>query len=130
MVFVDDLRLTDAEGRELLRNGGFDAGSDYWFIKTHEHLSWHVKQLALQIYFEQGLVGLTLFTVLTLMTFAHLWRGVLFGDGLTLAVLAGLAGFLAIGLVGSLFDAPRLTLMYFGLTGIGIWHLERKQARA
>lgn len=130
VVLVDDLQLTGPNGSKLLRNGGFSAGGDYWFIKTHEHLSWHVKNLWVAIYFEQGLLGVVLFTLLTLLVAARLVRGVRAGSRFALAVLASMVGFLAIGTVGSLFDAPRLTLLYFGVAALGIRHLAGGTSRA
>lgn len=123
LVAVDDLRLVDAQGNDLLRNGDFSAGGDHWLIKTHEHLSWHIKNLWLAVYFDQGLIGVVVFTLLTLLILVSLVRGIGAGDRFAVAVLAGMGGFLAVGLVGSLFDAPRLTLLYFGLAALGMRQL-------
>jgi glycopeptide antibiotics resistance protein len=123
VVMVDDLQLTGPDGGNLLSNGGFEDGAEHWFIKTHEHLSWHVKNLWVATYFDQGLIGVMLFTLLSLLIIATLVRGIRSGSRFALAVLAGLMGFLAIGTVGSLFDAPRLTLLYFGLSALGVRHL-------
>jgi O-antigen ligase len=66
-----------------------------------------------QIFFEQGLAGLLAFGILVVIALARLtasaWRGDLFATTL----LAALGGFLLVGLFDSLFDAPRLTALFF-----------------
>ena len=111
---VDDVELVDASGKNLVANGGFEGGHDHWFFSSAlTHLPWHIKNLWLQVFFEQGWIGFVLFAALSTAALARLarlaWGGEIFATGL----LAGMAGFLAVGTFDSVFDAPRLTLLYF-----------------
>ena len=45
----------------LIRNGDFSKGADYWFFKTHSHLPWHIKNLWVEVLFDQGWFGLATF---------------------------------------------------------------------
>jgi VanZ family protein len=113
LIDVDNVRLVDREGRNLVANGDFSQGSDRWFFSTDNHLPWHLKNLWVEILFEQGWFGLLAFAALVLYSLAQLaaqaWRGRPFSA----VLLASLGGFLTVGVVDSLFDAPRFTLLFF-----------------
>ncbi|MCC7487778.1 MAG: hypothetical protein IT529_22640 [Burkholderiales bacterium] len=112
-VEVDNVALLDAAGRNLVRNGGFDDGSAWWFFSSdHHHLPWHAKNLELHLLFEQGLAGLVLVAVLTMVAMWRYARRARDADPLAAAALAGLAGFLVVGLFDSLLDVTRLTLLF------------------
>lgn len=111
---VDEIELIDADGKNLLLNGSFEAGHDHWFFSSATtHLPWHIKSLWLQVFFEQGWIGLLLFAGLTAATLARLSRLAWDGEIIATGLLAAMAGFLVVGTFDSVFDAPRLTLVYF-----------------
>lgn len=115
VVEVDNasLRLLP-DDRELLRNGGFTDANDYWFFSSdRHHLPWHIKNLALNLYFEMGWTGLLAASVLALGTAARL-----LGRALTAprpfdaaAWLAALVGLQVVGLFDSLVEVPRIALL-------------------
>lgn len=125
LVEIDNISLSDQTGQELLRNGNFSAGTDYWFYRTYSHLPFHIKNLWVGLFFEQGVLGVLLFTGLTLVICWQLsvrsWHGELFA----IALLSSLIGFFGVGLFGSLFDAPRLTLLFFTVL---LWGAARQGA--
>ncbi len=113
LVDVDDVSLRDESGHELVKNGSFSAGMDHWFFATDNHLPWHFKDLWLQLYFEQGGVGLALFAALVVYAFivlARRWREPEFPAP---ALAAALVAFLTVGVVDSLFDVPRMALLFY-----------------
>lgn len=119
LVDVDNVRLLDERGMNLLRNGDFSQGGDAWFFKTHSHLPWHIKNLWVETYFSQGLLGLiALLSLLALFlnrAVAGLWRG----DPLATALTASVTGMLVVGVFDSLLDTPRIALLFLGLILIG-----------
>ncbi len=121
VVDIDNLRLLDSRGNNLLGNGGFSMGGDYWFFKTHSHLPWHIKNFWVHLLFEQGWVGLLLFTSLILFALARLGRMAWRGQPLAWVWLASLLGMLTVGMFDSLVDTPRLAtlLVAFSLLGAG-----------
>ena len=47
-----------AQATELLANGDFNRGLAHWFYSSDKHhMPWHAKNLAVHLYFEQGLLG-------------------------------------------------------------------------
>lgn len=116
---VDNLHLLDAGGNELLCNGGFERGGDCWFFKTHGHLPWHIKNLWVHLLFEQGWLGLALFSALTLLALARSARAAWNGARLAWVVLASLSGLLTVGMFDSLLDAPRLATLLLLLLLLG-----------
>ncbi len=122
LLAVDNLSLRDPAGRELLRNGDFQAGGDFWFMRTHEHLAWHIKNLWVALLFEQGWLGLLAFSLLLPALLLHLGLRAWHGNPTAAAVVTALSGFLALGLFASPFDVPRLVTLFtltaaFGLHG-------------
>ena len=110
---VDSVSMRDKAGHELVQNGGFAEGMDHWFFATNNHLPWHFKDLWLQLYFEQGGVGLALFAALVVYAFivlARRWREPEFPAP---ALAAALVAFLTVGVVDSLFDVPRMALLFY-----------------
>lgn len=112
-VDIDDISVKDGDGRELLRNGGFSKGMDFWFFASDNHLPWHLDNTWLQIAFEQGLSGLVAFAGLVLCAILALVRRLRTGDPFAPALAAALAAFLVLSLLNSLFDFPRITTMIY-----------------
>jgi len=122
LIDVDGVQLQTESGERLIRNGDFSAGGDYWFFKTHGHLPWHIKNLWVEILFEQGWFGSISFLVLLAVVVGRLAPALWRGDRLAGVLLAAIAGFLSVGLFGSLFDAPRIATLFFllvVLSGMG-----------
>ena len=131
VVDVDNLRLLDRDGHDLLCNGDFSHGGDCWFFKTHSHLPWHIKNVWVHVLFEQGWVGLILFSAVIALALSRLARAGWQGHRLAWAWLASLSGLLAVGMFDSLLDAPRLAtlLLLLLLLGCGQPWVERTRSR-
>jgi hypothetical protein len=113
---IDNVSLRSAvDHRELVRNGDFSEANTWWFFSSdHHHLPWHVKNLGLNLYFEMGWPGLLAYAgMLGSACAALLRRSRPAGHGVPPAVwLASLLAFQAVGLFDSLFDVPRITLLF------------------
>ncbi len=111
---VRRVALREPGGRDLVHNGDFAQGADHWYFSVFDHLPWHIKNLWVDLLFSQGWVGLIAFAFFTGYGLAQIARRFLAtGEIFRLSALAGLAGFLTVSIVDSLFDAPRLTLLFF-----------------
>jgi hypothetical protein len=119
IVDVDNIRLVDANGRDVLCNGDFSQGGDCWFFKTHSHLPWHIKNVWVHVLFEQGWVGLMLFAALIALAIYRLIRAGWRGHRLAWAWLASLVGLLTVGMFDSLLDAPRIAMLLVALLLLG-----------
>jgi O-antigen ligase len=123
--------VTDSFGRNLLENGDFTAANAHWFFTSdRHHLPWHAKNLWLHVLFEQGWVGLILFSMLTVFALARATAAAFRGEIVAAVLSSSLGGFLVVGLFDSLLDVPRSTFMFFLLLMLcGLVSSERKRRR-
>lgn len=113
-VELADLHLS-AGGGNLLRNARFlDAGAGWFPAVRFYFLPWHIDNLYLEILIETGLVGLFLFLAVVLLTVRRLVRACARGCVLAPYYLSCIAGLMALGLVVSVLDMPRVATL-FGL---------------
>jgi VanZ family protein len=110
---IDNVSMQSSDGQSILRNGDFSSGMDHWFFSTDNHLPWHFKNLWLQVYFEQGALGIFLFACLIGYAFIAITKR--FGEEEFPApvLAASLIGFLTVGVVDSLVDVPRMAFLFY-----------------
>lgn len=120
-VDIARMALRDGTGRALLVNGDFNREMARWFFSSdRHHLPWHIKNAALHVLFEQGLVGLALMGGAYLLVLARLSFGRGRDHPLAPAVVAALIGFGVVGAFDSLLDAPRIGFLFFTLLLLGL----------
>ena len=117
VVEIDSTSLIGIDRIELLKNGDFTQGMDHWFFSTDNHQAWHLENLWVQLYFEQGVIGVFLFVLLVMYALLVLVRRYQEKIFPAAALAAALTGFLFLGTVDSLFDFPRMTMLFFLLIG-------------
>lgn len=114
LVDITHIALTRADGRQLLENGNFSDNMAHWFFSSDRyHLPWHIKNLLMTILFDQGLIGVSIFSLLLV---GAVWRtslGAARSHPLAPALAAGLLGFTVVGLFDSLLDVPRLGWIFY-----------------
>jgi hypothetical protein len=112
-VEIDNVGATRDGGRALIANGDFAAGMSRWFFTSdNEHLPFHAKNIALNVVFDQGVVGLLAFAALIV---GAVWRlAALAGDRPEAPfIAASITGFVAVGVFDSLLDAPRVAYLFY-----------------
>ena len=120
-VDLDNLKITNSLGQDILANGDFSADMARWFFTSdHNHLPWHAKNMFLHILFEQGIAGLVAFGLLVLAALMRSVVGRRAYHPLAPAIVAGIAGFLVVGLFDSLLDVPRVAFLFFLILLMGI----------
>lgn len=119
VVEVGRVRLLDGRGQDILRNGDFAQGGDFWFFKSGDHLFWHAKNLWVHLLFEQGWLGVISFTLILILALVRLGRTVGRGALQSTVLLASTVAWIVVGGVDSLVDAPRLALLVYGFLFIG-----------
>jgi hypothetical protein len=117
---VDNVRLLDESGHDLIANGDFSKDGARWSFSVDELLPWHILNVWVQVLFEQGWVGALALAVAVLVALRRLAAGMWRGDIFSATLLAALGGFLLIGLTESLFDGPRVTTLFFLLLFLGL----------
>lgn len=119
---LDDISLKGPDGRELLENGGFGRGAAGWLFAADQDLAWHIHQMAVELYVAQGGLGLAALVALLAGTGRALGPGLWAGRLPAAGLAGGIVGFLAVGLLGSTMDAPRLSMLfYLCCFGAGLW---------
>lgn len=115
---VDDLSMIDAQGQQRLRNGDFEDGPAHWMYSSDRHLTWHMKNLWLQVFFELGIVGVIAHAGLLV---AGLWgaRRAAGTQPYFLAAAMALLAFQGVGLIDSVIDSPRFLQLYLSLALLG-----------
>jgi hypothetical protein len=118
---IADLRLEDANGKSLLQNGNFSRGLSHWYYTSdRHHLPWHAKNMLLHVFFEQGLIGLTLFVLLWVFALVALLSRMQRADRSAPMLLATLLGVLSVGLFDSLLDFTRINVLIFLLLWLSL----------
>ncbi len=64
LVDVDNVQLLDATGTNVLANGDFTQGSDFWFFAAEKHNPWHIFNFWVHLLFDQGWLGFSAFFLL------------------------------------------------------------------
>jgi hypothetical protein len=119
---IASISLRDSYGREILQNGSFAQGGDHWLAyNDYQHLAWHLKNLYVHLYFEQGVLGLVALLIAVVTIYGRLRRRIRQGDLFASALLAALSGFLLLGLTSTLFDVPRLVTLFILILVMGLW---------
>lgn len=108
---IDNVRLEDIHGSNLLRNGDFSQGLDRWFFSSDGHLQWHTKSLFYGVLFDQGWFGLATVGAFLLLAIGLATRNIYRGDAFAISGLAALSSFLVVGLFDTLIDAPRFLFL-------------------
>lgn len=120
VIEIDAIRLLEPSGRARLRNGDFAEGGRHWYFTTDHLWPWRVENQWLEIFFEQGLLGLLAFVWLTGGAGWVLLRRALWGDALALGSVAGVGGVLVIGVFGTVLFAPAVALLFYLVLLLGV----------
>ena len=105
--------LAGADGANLLRNGDFAQGTQFWFFTDDNHVLWRIFNQYLTSFFEGGMLGALALVLLLSGGMAGALHALARGE----REAASLAGALAAFAVSCLFDAPleapRLALVFY-----------------
>jgi hypothetical protein len=113
-VDIREVALMGPDGSNRLVNGDFGRGLARWIpISEKYHLPWHIKSLVLDLIFDQGIVGLTLFVLLWLTALGRMIWGDARSHPLAPFLAAGLTGFMVVGCFDSLLDVPRVAFLFY-----------------
>jgi hypothetical protein len=120
-VEIDNVSLLGPDGREVLENGDFANGMGRWFFTSERlHLPWHIKNVGLNVLFDQGLLGLLSLTLLVAVALGRLVAGGARRHPAAPYLAAALVGFLVVGAFDSLLDVPRIGFLFYLLTFLGL----------
>ena len=118
---IAKVSVVGQDDAELLSNRNFAEGMSRWFtVSDRLHLPWHIKNVGLNVLFDQGALGLLLWLALCGSSLYRLAAGSARMHPMAPFAAAALAGFLVVGLFDSLLDVPRLAFMFYLVTFVGL----------
>lgn len=110
---VDNIRLRNGRGEDLIFNGDFSKGYDRWFFVSDDHQVWHIKNLFVQLFFDQGFLGVISFTLFFLTVLIRTVKLYHHQDLLWAGFISSFSGLLITACCVSMFDFPRVTMLFF-----------------
>ena len=122
---IAHVQLLDAGGVNVLANGDFSQGTDFWLFAAEKHNPWHIFNFWVHLLFDQGWLGLCAFLLLFANAIYSCCRRLIRKDVFAAMLLSSFSGFMVVGFVDSPFDAPRLTLLFFLLLFLGLLRTPR-----
>ena len=112
VIEIDSIAL-EYDNYNMLRNGTFADGLDYWFYyNDFSHLPWHVKNTFLQVWFETGWFGLGFFIVLVGMAVRANFKQHAYVS-LMPVYTTGVVTICVFGLFGSPLDSARVSWLFY-----------------
>jgi hypothetical protein len=126
---VDNVKLLDTTGTNVLANGDFTQGLDYWFFAAEKHNPWHIFNFWVHLLFDQGWMGVSVFFLLFANAIYNCCRQLLRQNVFAAVLLSAFSGFMVVGFVDSPFDAPRLSLLFFLLLFFALMRIPRAWSR-
>lgn len=120
---ISEIVVLNNDNRNILANHSFDHGGQNWFsYNEFEHLPWHAKNMFLHFFFEQGMMGLLSFIAMVAsVVFFSAPKG-LQGDLYALGYTTAIAGFMVVGITGTLVDAPRVMFLFYMVLSAAYFH--------
>jgi hypothetical protein len=130
---VSNFRLDAPDGASLLRNGDFSEGLAHWLPSaTRYFVPWHIDSLLLEVLIERGVVSVIALGGLLAVAIGRFWHTRRRAP-LSAVMLASLTAWLVVGMVNSVLDVPRVSLLAMLIVVCGVVTGERgrrEQGRA
>lgn len=112
VVDIDDIALLDSHGENLLKNGDFSEGHDFWTFESSEHTAFQAKDGYVGTYFEQGALGLAALVVVVVSILRVVPEALRNHPEGAAALSGAVLGFLILSLTDNPFTVPRLTTLF------------------
>jgi len=110
---VTNLSLSMAKQDNMIKNADFSQGMDHWFFSADDHVPWRTENQWVQTLFEQGWIGLCLFSIILIYFVIHLYQQIFKQNIYSVIIASSLVGFLVICIIDSPFDMPRIALLFY-----------------
>jgi hypothetical protein len=110
---LDNIAFVPTSGRNLIKNGNFSGNHDHWFWAVDNHLPWHTKNMAVNVLFDQGWLGLVGVVLLFGLGMVSLGRAMWAGYAVAIPWAGAMIGYLINAAVVSPFDQPRLAMLFY-----------------
>jgi hypothetical protein len=120
VVEIDRVVLTPRDGTAPLANPGFADGLARWWPAARTYyMPWHIDNLVLEVLIERGLVGALVLFAVGALVLRRIGRISGADEPAAAFIAAALCGVIALGLLSSVFDVPRVALLGLLLAAFG-----------
>jgi hypothetical protein len=107
------LDSNDQVNWQLLQNTDFSQGMDHWFFyNDFSHLPWHIKNTWVQAYYDTGLTGLALLTMILIYASITCLRG-RSNDSFIFTLVLGPLALAIFGMFGTPLDSARVSWLFY-----------------
>jgi len=111
-VQIERIELLDSIGRQQLKNADFVAGLSDWLpVADNFFRPWHLDNLYVELWVERGWPGVMAWTSLLALACLSLLRHCHASKYFNLSLLGGLTGAVALGMVISMVELPRIAFL-------------------
>jgi VanZ family protein len=109
---IADIQLIGPDGRNVVINGDFAAGTARWFFTSDYHRLWRILDSPLSVWFEGGIVGIVALSLLVVSGLGGALNAIHRGDPLGAPIAGAMVGILFCGMFDNVFEAPRIALLF------------------
>ena len=114
------VQLTGPDGRNVVVNGDFAAGTARWFFTSDRHLDWRMKDAYLATWFEGGLLGSSALLLLLLSALSGATIAVRRGEPLGAPIAGAILAILLCAIFDNVFEVPRIALLFYLVAMLGL----------
>ena len=108
-IAIAGIQLVGSKNEILWQDGGFDRGARSWLMTTDHYHPFHVENLYLHLWIEQGSIGLLFIFLVSSVAIGTLWQQQSKGSA---PLIAFVLTMLIAGLVNSPIDTPEATFIW------------------
>ncbi len=109
---LGQVQLIGPDGRNVVVNGDFAAGTVRWYFTSDIHVLWRILDTWLSFWFEGGLLGLVAMTLLIVAGLGGAARAARRGEPMGAPIAGAMVAILISGCFDNIFEAPRLALLF------------------
>jgi VanZ family protein len=107
-----DVQLLGPDGRNVVVNGNFAAGTARWFFTSDDHWLWRIFDSPLSIWFEGGVLGIVAVTLLVVSALGGALQAIRRGEPMGAPIAGAMLAVLLCGCFDNIFEAPRVALLF------------------
>ena len=114
------VQLVGPDGRNVVANGDFAAGTARWFFTSDYHRLWRIFDSPLSIWFEGGVLGTVAVTLLVVSALGGAAQAIRRGESTGAPIDGAMLAVLLCGCFDNIFEAPRIALLFDLVAMLGL----------
>ena len=120
VVDLRNVQLVGPDGRNVVTNGDFTAGTARWFFTSDFHRLWRILDSPLSVWFEGGILGTVALSLLVLSALGGAANAIRLGNPMGAPIAGAMLAVLLCGGFDNVFEAPRIALLFDLVAMLGL----------